>query len=201
MIHYNNFNSAQAAGQGQRSLPAGGYIAQIQMAVYTESRNGSPMLEVRLDIADGEYKGIFASKVQTAGTWANAGTYRLTLPTDPNAPADDWRLQRLKGFITAVEESNPSYKWRDDERTLRGQFVGILYRDEEYIGTDGKKHISAKPAFFCSVQRIRSGQFSIPRPKILTETAVNTPQTYSSVPQDEFMPVETAISGDKDLPF
>lgn len=201
MIHYNNFNNAQAAGQGQMSLPAGGYIAQIQMAVYTESRNGSPMLEVRLDIADGEYKGIFASKVQTAGTWANAGTYRLTLPTDPNAPADDWRLQRLKGFITAIEESNPSYKWRDDERTLRGQFVGILYRDEEYIGTDGKKHVSAKPAFFCSVQRIRSGQFSIPRPKILTETAVNTPQTYSSVPQEEFMPVETAISGDKDLPF
>lgn len=203
MIHYNNYNQAQAAGQGSRSLPAGGYVAQIQIAIYTESRNGSPMLEVRLEIVEGEYKGIFNSKVQNPGTWPNAGTYRLTLPDDPNAAPDDWRLQRFKGLITAVEESNSSFRWRDDERALRGCFVGVLYRDEEFISQqDGQKHVSAKPAFFCSAARIRSGDFTVPRPKILQETAMQRPQTYTSVPQDAgFMPVETTINGDKDLPF
>lgn len=205
MIHYNNFSQAQASGQGSRSLPAGGYVAQIQSAIYTESRNGNPMLEIRLEIAEGEYRGIFTSKVTTPGTWSNAGTYRLTLPTDPNTSPEDWRLQRLKGMISAVEESNPGFKWRDNEQELRGRFVGVLYRDEEFIGQDGLKHTSAKPAFFCGVPRIRTGNFTIPRPKLLQENAQAAPQTYTSVPQDagfgEFTPVEAPLNGDQDLPF
>lgn len=203
MLHYNNFNSAQAPGQTSRALPAGGYVAQIVSALFTESRNGSPMLEIRLEIAEGEFRGIFNSRVQNPGTWPNAGTYRLTLPEDQNAAPDDWRLQRLKGVVTAVEESNSGFKWRDDERDLRGRFVGVLYRDEEFIGReDGQKHVSAKPAFFCSAQRIRSGDFTIPRPKVLQENAMQTPAAYTSVPQDAgFVPVETALNGDKDLPF
>ena len=205
MLHYNNLNDAQASGAGSRSVPAGGYVAQIVSALYTETRNRAPMLEIRLEIAEGEYKGIFKSKVQSAGTWSNAGTLRLVLPEDPNASPDDWRLQRLKGLITAAEESNPGYAWNDDERTLRGRFIGILYRDEEFIGQDGNKHISAKPAFPCSAARIRSGDFTIPRPKLLQENAQAHPATYTSVPQDagfgDFVPVDTTITGDKDLPF
>lgn len=203
MIHYNNFNNAQAPGQGSRALPAGGYVAQIVGALFTESRNGSPMLEVRIEIAEGEYRGIFNEKVQTPGTWPNAGTYRLTLPEDPNAAPDDWRLQRLKGLITAVEETNPGFKWRDEERDLRGRFVGVLYRDVEFISQqDGKKHTSAKPFVFCSVERIRTGDFTVPKPKLLMENAMQQPQTYTSVPNDaDFIPVESTINGDKDLPF
>lgn len=203
MLHYNNFGNAQAPGQGSRALPAGGYVAQIVGAVLTESQRHTPMLEVRIEIAEGEYRGIFTERVQTPGTWPNAGTYRLPLPEDPNAAPDDWRLQRLKGMVTSVEESNPGFKWRDDERDLRGRFVGVLYRDEEFLGReDGQKHISAKPAFFCSVARIRSGDFTIPRPRLLQENAMQTADTYTSVPRDAgFIPVESAINGDKDLPF
>ena len=161
------------------------------------------MLEVRIEIAEGEFRGIFTERVQTPGTWPNAGTYRLPLPEDPNAAPDDWRLQRLKGMVTSVEESNPGFKWRDDERDLRGRFVGVLYRDEDFLGReDGQKHISAKPAFFCSVARIRSGDYTIPRPRLLQENAMHTADTYTSVPRDAgFIPVESAINGDKDLPF
>lgn len=201
MIRYNNLSKAQTAGQTNRVLPAGGYVAQIQSVAYTESRSGLPMLEIRLEIAEGEYKGIFVSKVQTAGSWPANGIFRMLLPADANAPADDWRLQRLKGFLTAVEESNAGFVWKDDEYALRGKYVGILYRDEEFIGQDGLKHSSAKPAFFCSTQRIRTGNFTIPRPKIIAETAVDTPQAFTSVPEDTFTPIETAVSGDKDLPF
>ena len=202
--NYTNYNNAQAAGQGSRSLPAGGYVAQIVGAVYTESREKHlPMIEIRLEIAEGEYKGIFMNKVQQPGTWPNAGIYRLMLPEDQNVAADDWRLRNYKGLITAVEESNSRFRWTNDERTLRGCFVGVLYRDEEFISQqDGQKHVSAKPAFFCSAQRIRSGDFTIPRPKLIQENAMQRPQTYTSVPQDmEFTPVDTGINGDKDLPF
>lgn len=200
MIHYNNLHNAQASGQSSRSLPAGGYIAQIQSVRETVTKTGAPMLVINIDIADGEYKGIMRSKVN-GDKWPNVGIFRMMLPPDQNAPADDWRLSRLKGFINAVAESNPSFTWRDDERAFRGQYVGVLYQDEEYIGTDGNKHVSAKPAFWCSTERIRSGDYTTPRPKILAETAVSTPQTYTSIPQDDFMPVESAIGGDTDLPF
>lgn len=207
MIHYNNLNNAQATEAGSRSLPAGGYVAQIVGAVQTESaEKHTPLLEIRLEIAEGEYKGIFSAKVQTPGTWPNAGTYRLPLPEDQNIPADDWRLQRLAGIVTAVTESNPGFVWRDEERDLRGRFVGVLYRDEEFIGRqDGEKHVSAKPAFFCSADRIRRGDFQVPKPKLIREDAQARPATYTSVPRDagfgEFTPVEATVSGDKDLPF
>lgn len=201
---YANFNAAQAAGQGSRALPAGGYVAQIVGAVYTESREKHlPMIEIRLEIAEGEFRGIFNSKVQTPGTWPNAGTYRLMLPEDQNVAADDWKLRNYKALITAVQESNSAFRWNNDERALRGQYVGVLYRDEEFISQqDGQKHVSAKPAFFCSIGRIRSGDFTIPKPKLLQENAMQRPQTYTSVPNDaDFTPVEATINGDKDLPF
>lgn len=209
MIHYSNFDKVQTQeqGTGVRSLPAGGYVAQIVGAVLTETRNThEPMIEIRLEIAEGEYKGIFQSKVQTPGTWPFNGTYRLSLPADPNASADDWRLQRFKGIISAVSESNKGFRWADDERALRGRFVGVLFRDEEFIGQqDGQPHTSSKPFVFCSVDRIRRGDFQVPKPKRLQENAQAKPQTYTSVPQDagfgDFVPVETAINGDKDLPF
>lgn len=202
MLHYSNFNSVKGADAGSRNLPAGGYVAQIVSATFTQSRNGFPMLEIWLDIADGEYKGIFTAKATVPGMWNNAGIYRLTLPTDVNAPATDWRLQRLKGLITAVEESNSGFAWRDDERALKGQLVGVLYREEQFIGQqDGKLHSIAKPAFFCSVNRIRSGDFTVPRAKMLPENAMMEPAENTTYFNNDFRPVEAPINGDKDLPF
>ena len=207
MIHYNNYNAAQAAGEGSRSLPAGGYVAQIVGAIMTETRKThEPMLEVRIEILEGEFRGIFNSKVQQPGTWPNAGIYRLPLPSDPNVAADDFRLSRLKGLITSIEESNQNFRWRDDERDLRGKIVGVVYRDEEFFSErDGQKHVSAKPYYFCSVNRIRTGDFQIPKPRLLEENAQARPNTYTSVPQDagfgDFVPVDSSINGDKDLPF
>lgn len=206
MIHYSNFEKAQAAGAGTRYLPAGAYVAQIVNAVLTESQKHEPMLEIRLEIAEGDYKGIFTSKVQTPGTWPGSGTYRLTLPSDPNAAPDDWRLKRLKGLITSVTESNSRFRWNEDERTLRGCFVGVIFREEEFVSDhDGQIHTATKPYVFCSAGTVRAGNVAIPAPKRLQENAQARPQTYTSVPQDagfgEFKPVEAPINGDKDLPF
>lgn len=206
MIHYNNYNAAKAAEGPGRSLPAGGYVAQIVSAAMGETQKHDPMLIVRLEILEGEFRGIFNSKVQSPGTWPAAGTYYLPLSSDPNVSPDDFRLRQLKGFITAVEESNQGFRWREDERDLRGRIVGVVYRDEEFIGRqDGQKHVNAKPCYTCSANRIRTGDFQIPRPKLLIENAQARPQTYTSVPQDagfgEFQPVDAAINGDKDLPF
>ncbi len=206
MLHFSNFDKAQAAGTAGRKLPAGAYVAQIVSAVLTESQKHEPMLEIRLEIAEGDYKGLFSSMVQTPGTWPGSGTYRLTLPTDPNAAPDDWRLRRLKGLITSVTESNNGFRWNEDERTLRGRFVGVLYREEEFVGQqDGQIHTTTKPYVFCSVGTVRAGNIAIPAPKRLQENAQARPQMYTSVPQDagfgEFQPVEAPINGDKDLPF
>ena len=43
----------------------------------------------------------------------------------------------FKGFITAVEESNPTFKWDWNEQKLKGQRIGVVLREEEYIPQQG----------------------------------------------------------------
>ena len=38
----------------------------------------------------------------------------------------------FKGFITAIEKSNPAYRWDWNEQGLKGKLIGIVLQEEEY---------------------------------------------------------------------
>lgn len=160
-----NFNEVQAGGEFQ-ALPGGGYVCRIRKAQMTNNSNGLPMVEVAVDIAEGDFKDYFSK------------LYRDRMGKDPNAKYPYNGILRItavdensntkknfKSFCTAVEQSNDMQLPRHDDaflKALAGKMVGVLYQREEYMGNDGKAHWSTKPKWFRSVEAIRSGNFTKP---------------------------------------
>ena len=167
------------AGEIKR-LPAGAYACKIIEVV------DKPELEyheVYFDIAEGEFKGYFAAL--QANTGKNYGVMRRSYKANA--------LPFFKGYIKAIEKSNPGYKWNWDEKTLNGKFCAINFRDEEYF-KDGEVKVMAKPEEVRSLQSLRAGEIKpLPLKKYEGELPVSS-ETVSAVKP----PVEIS---DDDLPF
>ena len=168
-----DFNDVKVGGDF-RSLPGGGYVVGIRKAKMTNNSNGLPMVEVMIDIAEGEYKGYFHGLFQDRiGRDPNAkypynGILKITA-VDENGNTK----KNFKSFCTAVERSNNMELPRHDEAFLKalvGKSVGVLYQREEYEGSDGKTHWSTKPKWFRDVETIRSGRFTKPEDVPLPDT-------------------------------
>ena len=168
-----DYDSVQVGGEFQ-ALPGGGYVVYIKKAQMTTNSNNLPMIEVMVDIAEGDYKGYFGD------------LYRSRIGSDPNAKYPYNGILRItavdeegntkknfKSFCTAVEQSNDMTLPRHDNaflKALAGKYVGVLYQREEYEGNDGKAHWSTKPKWYRSVETIRSGKFTAPEDVPLPDT-------------------------------
>ena len=119
-------------------------------------------------------KGYFATLQTNSGK--NYG--RITRSYKANA------LPFFKAFITAVEKSNPGYKWNWDEKTLNGKFCAVAFRDEEYL-SDGQIKVRAKPDEIRSLQALRAGEIKIkPLKKYEGEMPSEQPKVVE-IPDDE----------------
>lgn len=189
MKKYDGYDQAQAFSGEYEKLEPGGYVCKI-MKVQTEEKAYGTLLRIGFDIVEGDHAGYYKrtydrkAKDNAAAKWP--GMYYQTIKPDD--------LKYFKGFMTAIEESNPGYKWNWDENTLRGKLFGGIFGEEEYEGNDGKVHTSVKCQWVRSVETVRSGKFEIPEPKKLQQK----PSTNST--QDEVYP-GFADSSDSDLPF
>lgn len=166
----------QESGELKR-LPAGAYACKIIEVI------DKPELqyhEIYFDIAEGEYKGYFAALQANSGK--NYG--KMTRSYKSNA------LPFFKGYITAIEKSNPGYVWNWDEKSLSGKFCAIAFRDEEYL-KDGQIKVMAKADEIRSLQALRAGEITI-KPLKKYEGEIPTTTTTLSAP------VEIP---DDDLPF
>lgn len=195
MKKFNNWENVKAASEFV-PLPAGGYIVELKNAKIKEykSQNGDSFerFEVALDIAEGEFKDYYANDYynQTGEDKKWKGVLRLYLPKEDGSEKDEWTKSRFKAVIEAIEESNPGFHWDWDESKLRGKKIGCLFRLEEweYNGKTGKK---AQPFKVVSVEKIKSGNFRIPKEKLLDNSA-SAPT--SATPEFRDIP-------DKDIPF
>ena len=165
MIKPNGYDEA-AVYSNYKKLPKGGYVCRIMKVEEGKSKStGVDQLLIYLDIADGEYKGIFAENYKNSrqefpkwGCIAYQPVYDSTTGmTNP----------RFKAFLTAVEESNPGFvvdrTWGDDfVKFYKDKYVGFVFGEEVYTGNDGKEHISVKPKFCMSVDKIKKGEFTVP---------------------------------------
>lgn len=170
-----NWDSTKAikGGESMARVPAGGYVCRIMHVFDMQDKQ---YLKIELDIAEGEYKGVYSDRyAKFGGNW----------PCSRISSYKDKALGMFKGFITSVEESNDRYQFNFDEQTLVGKMVGVVFGDEEYLTDQGEMKTICKPQFFRSVSAIRSGDFEIPQ---LKKVATSNLPTSSSIndpkPQD-----------------
>lgn len=195
MKKFNNWENVKAASEFV-PLPAGGYIVELKNAKVKEYKNQNgdafERFEIALDIDEGEFKDYYANDYcnQTNEDKKWKGVLRLYMPKEDGSEQDEWTKSRFKSFIEAVEGSNPGFHWDWDESKLRGKKIGCLFRLEEweYNGKTGKK---AQPFKAVSVEKIKSGNFKIPKEKLLEKNA-----SAPTAPTPEFRDIP-----DEDVPF
>lgn len=199
-----NWGNVQTQSYGEsRSVPAGWYQAMVMGGSEGTTPNGTPCFDFLVDIVEGEYKGHYRRD------------YNAQTPADG---VKKWRgivkcfltekgLPFFKGAITAVEESNPGYKWDWNEAGLKGKLIGLGIRGEEYEATDGTIKTSNRPFAFCDIKKVIAGEMTVPKVKELRTGASGASSGASSVipgiyaANEKTAPKFEALDDDEPLPF
>ena len=201
-------NARSFDGSSGPQLTPGGHICRIQgVRVEKTQKTLKDMLVVAFDIAEGsEFDGYYRARFERSSSFRKdakwPGVFRVTV-LNANNETNGY----FKGFIEALEESNPGYNFkasRGDELQMKGKLIGFNFGEEEYERVDNqtgeiKKAIGVKPAYAVSVARVREGLIPPPRKLLNTGNASGNIGSARPVGQPDaqgFQEVE-----DDDLPF
>ena len=136
-----------------KTVTPGGHICKIVQANASTTTTGKETLIILFDIVEGDckdfYQEQFAKKYATNPEAKWQGVYRQL--------TDGTSVKFFKGMMTAIENSNPGYKWNWDEKTLKGKLFGGVFGQEEYQGQDGSIKLSTKCRFIRSVEQVKKG--------------------------------------------
>lgn len=154
-----NWDEIQEAQEFDNPKP-GAYIAQICQVQDVEEKE---YIRVAWDFAEGEYMD------NNRETYARAGFWPIVLIRSYKQKA----LPFFKAFKTAVEESNPGYRFDETMlKGLRGKRFGVVLGEEEYRKNDGSTGTRLYVDATRSVQAIRDGDFKVPAKKLLAAPSV-----------------------------
>lgn len=182
------YDEAQSFGEFE-TLPAGGHKCIIKKVVCEKTQAGKEYLKIGFDIAEGEYKDFYQKKFANdtrpieerkwSGIWTvftegyNPGT------TNP----------KFKGLITSVEASNLNFKFDFNEQSLVDKKVGLVFREEDFLGVmDGQVHTAVKPFFAVAYDKAEDAK--VPNKKILSDNQV-----------EQAFDTNTFTADNDDLPF
>lgn len=181
----NNWNEVKEFTE-RKQLPLDAYVCKIINAEVQGNTYGEQLCIV-FDIAEGAHTGFFKQEFN-ASTFENKkykGVLRLWLPKHDGSENDEISKRVLKGMVTAVEKSNPGYKWGWEEKTLVGRYIGILFRNEEW-DYQGKQGWAVRPFRAISTESVRSGDYTLPKDKPLKKQSADSYTDmgygYSSAP-------------------
>ena len=201
------WNEAPAYTGEFETLPPGVYKCQVVQVNITKTQSGKEMMVICFDIAEGPFKDYymkqFKSRQKTDKDVKYPGIFRQLTRGDS--------LPFFKGVITSIEKSNPGYRWNWEEKSLVKKYFGGIFGREEYMGNDGKKHMSTKCVQIRSLDGMKDAK--IPEDKLLPDTpapafSAAAPQTQGAsqnIPYigqpgaDGFMNIPEGI--DDELPF
>lgn len=162
MKKYDGYEQAEAFTGDYETLKAGGYVCKI-LKVKAEDKDYGTLLRIAFDIVEGEHKTFynrqFEKKKESNPDAKWPGMYYQTIKESD--------LKYFKGFMSAIENSNPGFKWDWDEKKLVGKLFGGIFGEEEYLKNDGSVGTSVKCKQVRSVDKIRSGDFKVPDKKCL----------------------------------
>lgn len=194
MINLSNnqdYQQAEASGGEYKKITAGGYVIRITRV---EDHPDKEYLKLIYDIANGEFQGYYSDDFFADKDSAHC----VYMSYKPSA------FGMFKGRMAAIEESNNGYSWEDsgwNEATLQQLVVGAIIGEEEYIDrNDGKLKTSFKVRTLVPVQKILSGDFTVPEKKTVSEierinAGLNDLASATSIPK------VTASVYDEDIPF
>ena len=162
-------------------LPAGGYIAKI---IDVDDRkwagHSEPAHLIMMDIAEGEHKDIYRKN--------NMGTDRERWLTywfaEPDNNSPEWLLSKVGGIQTSLAESNDRVNL-SDPHAWKGKYVGVVVGDEEAESQSGTVYTRPYVSYVCSAERIRTGNFKVPKLKKL-EGASAPSSSYDGELPDNF---------------
>lgn len=160
------FEKAEAKEFGDfEVLELGGHeLIILDAREYTSEVSGNTSLKVSVDIAGMDKQAGFFKKQYDENTnpekkWPNGAVKYLSLK--------DEQIEYLKGFITAVENSNKGFKF-DDNGTweqLKGKKIAGQFGLEEYIDSENKIRTATKLLRFRSLTKL--GEITIPSVKTI----------------------------------
>ena len=166
-------------------LPAGGYIARIiDVDDRAWDRHIEPAHLMHMDIADGEHTGLYMRNNQNSDKerWL---TYWFAEPTDKSP---DWLLSKVGGIQTSLKESNEAVDLSNPHK-WKGKLIGVVVGDEEAESSSGTIYTRPYVSYVCSADRIKEGNFKVPKlkklesaPKPLASTEL--PDSFSAAEDD-----------------
>ena len=203
--------------EGGAQLEPGGYELKIINAKVEQFTN-CEILKVAFDIINNDkYAGFYSTRFKSAKAQnANAkwgGVFDVFIPKDDGTENDGYTKQAFKRFITSVERSNGGYTWNWDENSLKGKMFGGVFGREQFQTKEGDLKFAIKCRFPRSIESIRSGDFQIPKDKLLKnhdelidKAADKEAQQLSGMPQqfvaqDSVLADYEEILGDNEVPF
>ena len=184
------------------SLELGGHPCIIINADQYTGQTGNVSLRIQVDIDKGDkqegfFKKQFENNTNDDKKWSTGATKYYSLKEE--------NYSILKGFITAVENSNPGFKFDMDEQKLKGKKIAGVFGLEEYERqTDGRIATTTKLTQIRSLDKLN--EIKIPKVKKLNGEYVDYEQymkNKSTASAEEIFGesiVETASIEDQ-LPF
>ena len=151
-----NWTEVEEANFGDR-LPVGGYVVRIQKV---EDDPKKEQLQIIFDIAEGQYANKYAS-TPADRDWTHRIYQRYS---DSAAPF-------FKGFLTALEKSNPGFtvsEWQkqSNEQAFVGLIFGAIFGEYNKVSErSGKVVATTVYDHAVSADTIRSGKFTVPDPR------------------------------------
>ena len=171
---------AKEFGEVER-LELGGHEVVIRDArEYTSELSGNTSLKICVDIGGNDkQKGFFQKQFDenpnSTKKWSNGATKYVSLK--------DEQIAYLKGTITAIEKSNPSFKFniKGTWEQLKGLKLAGVFGLEEYQKEDGSIGTATKLVQFRSLDKLN--EIKIPKVKLLNGEFMDY-EEYKNKPQN-----------------
>lgn len=190
MHNITDWDSIQEVQPGGYNDPVpGGYLAVITRV---EDKENKEYLEIQWDYLNGPYRGANQETFSRAGFW----------PAILRRSYKDTALGFFKAFKTAVEESNPGYRFNClDVQGLVGKSMGVVTGLEEYEKRNGGTGQRLYVFQVRSTQAIRSNDYEVPELKKLKPRQPPYSQPQASAYGAPACSGFQEIGGGGDLPF
>lgn len=197
-----DWEEAEAVEMGDREvLELGGHeVVILDACLYTSEATGNTSLKVEVDIAGNDkQKGFFKKQYDSSNLseakWPAGGTKYLSLKKES--------LQYTKGFVKALENSNPNFKFdtKKDWSQIKGLKCAAQFGWEEYTDTESKTRTATKLIQFRSLDKL--SEIKVPKVKLLNGTFVDYDdyQEYNRDRSLDNLPEPPVQINDNDLPF
>ena len=171
------YKTSEAKEFGEfETLDLGGHeIVIMDAREYTSEFSGNTSLKVSVDIAGNDKQAGFFKKQYDEAIKNKKDGEEIKWPTGAvrYLSLKDEQIAYLKGFITALENSNKGFKFNPEGNweQLKNLKIAGVFGLEEYEDNEGKKKVATKLIQFRSLDKL--SEIKIPKVKLLDGTIID----------------------------